>query len=231
VRRLDLAVGTNRIWQERPDRERWLRGLAGAELPLLQLPLLLTLARQRRRVLIVEGEKACDALERIGLFATTNAGGAGKWKPNHTASLSGATVVAICDSDLPGRLHAAEVTASAVAAEVDARMPLDLFELGNDSSDIVDWLAAVAAAARTVNPGLPSDELRARLRRKLEHELARQLPATTRELQTFVERARYLYDPDGKTYLTCARCERERPLRASHGLAFCPCGAHQEAPR
>jgi hypothetical protein len=231
VRRLDLAGGGKRIWQERIEGGRWLPGLNGATLPLYQLPLVRTCARQGRRVLVVEGEKAVDGLERIGLVATTNTGGAGKWKPQHSSALAGATVIAICDSDLAGRLHAVDVTESLLAAGVDVRMPLDLFELRDDGSDIVDYLSAIADSARAVGTEAAREgDLRQRLRWNLERELARQLPVDVDDLHRFVERARYVADPAGKMLLACESCGSERPQRLSHGLAYCGCGAFRVVP-
>lgn len=67
------------------------------------------------RVVIVEGEKDADRLWAIGIPATTNVGGAGKWRPDYTAQLLAAGVselVIIPDADDPGRAHAAMVAES-----------------------------------------------------------------------------------------------------------------------
>jgi hypothetical protein len=69
-------------------------------------------------VYVVEGEKDVHAIERAGAIATTNPGGAGKWRPAHSAALAGAArVVIVCDRDpadqrtgyRPGYKHAAAV--------------------------------------------------------------------------------------------------------------------------
>lgn len=57
-------------------------------------------------VFLVEGEKDCDALWRIGLVSTCNPGGAGKWKPEWSEMLRGRDVVILPDNDEPGELHA-----------------------------------------------------------------------------------------------------------------------------
>ena len=41
-------------------------------------------------IYIVEGEKDVDRLRSLGLIATCNSGGAGKWLPQYTAALKGA---------------------------------------------------------------------------------------------------------------------------------------------
>ena len=104
--------------------------------------------------MLVEGEKAVDALNRIGVFATTNAGGAGKWRNEHTNALTGATVTVICDSDQPGRQHAFTVTTDLINAGTNTAMPLDLAPLRKDGHDIVDDLAATAETIRAVTPNV-----------------------------------------------------------------------------
>lgn len=230
VRRLDLPDG-KRVWQERPDGAGgWLPGLNGALLPLYRLPDVLARAAAGERVLVVEGEKACDALDRLGVFATTSPGGAGKWRSVHTGQVAGATVVAVCDCDLAGRQHAIDVTHACLTAGVRALMPLDLAELRGDGYDVVDWLTDIADTVRAVEPCITAAELRDRLARRIERELARCLPADGRALQLLAERARFRHDPNGSTLVTCDRCGHERPHHVTHGLAYCPCGAHQAAP-
>jgi hypothetical protein len=230
VRRLDLADGSKRIWQERPVGDSWAAGLDGIRLPLYQLPLILTAAREGMRVLVVEGEKAVDALDRIGFLATCNSGGAGKWRPEHTRALAGANVVAIADSDLAGRLHAIDVTEQLDAAGVTVLAPWDPFPVRRDGSDVVDYLAELAATERAVVDGIGVRDLRERLRDHLRAQLARQGPADPGSLQHSRERARFLDDPADRAELDCQACGDNRVHRVSHGLAFCPCGAYREAP-
>lgn len=228
VKRVDLPTG-KKVWQERHDNGQWLPGLDGTQLPLYRLPQVLDHAAAGLQVVVVEGEKACDALDRVGVFATTNAGGAGKWRDDHTVSLHGADVTVICDSDLAGRLHAADVTRSLLDAGATVRMPLDLYDFRNDGSDVVDHLAAITETVRAVQPDVDIDTLRTSLRRNLDREIARQLPAGIAPLQRFVERARYIADPAGYDLVDCGRCGQKRPHRLSHGIKFCPCGHHQPA--
>ena len=60
-------------------------------------------------VFVVEGEKDADALARLGVVATCNVGGAGKWLDSYASDLIGATVVVIADKDEQGRKHAKDV--------------------------------------------------------------------------------------------------------------------------
>lgn len=79
---------------------------------LYRLPEVLAVARQGWRIYVTEGEKDADAICALGLMATTNAMGAGKWRPEYTAQLAGAEVVVVADKDAKGREHAREVATS-----------------------------------------------------------------------------------------------------------------------
>jgi hypothetical protein len=232
VRRLDLADGQKRIWAERPEGDGWKPGLAGVRLPLYRLPEVLRRAGRGERVLLVEGEKAVDALDRLGLFATTNPGGAGKWRDQHSAALRGATVIVISDCDLPGRLHGLDVSLQLVAEGVKVLDPLELDPLAQDGFDVVDYLAGLAETLRAVAPAMPESDLRARLSDHLERELRRQLPADATTLSRRRERA--CFDAEvgaAKALLDCERCGVERVHLLKAGLAYCPCGDHRAAPR
>ena len=56
-------------------------------------------------VFVAEGQKDCNSLHEIGLAATTNAGGCGKWRPEYSESLRGKHVAILPDNDQPGRKH------------------------------------------------------------------------------------------------------------------------------
>ncbi|MFC9898500.1 toprim domain-containing protein [Nocardia sp. NPDC127579] len=78
-----------------------------------QLPSVLAAIESGRVIYVCEGEKDVLAAEAVGLTATTNAGGAGSWKPEHAAWLRGAgTVVIVADRDAPGYRRAEKVMAS-----------------------------------------------------------------------------------------------------------------------
>ena len=69
---------------------------------IYRLPAVLKAAASKGIVYVVEGEKDVHALESLGLVATTNAGGAGKWREGYTASLKGCRgVVILPDNDEP----------------------------------------------------------------------------------------------------------------------------------
>jgi putative DNA primase/helicase len=61
------------------------------------------------QVFIVEGEKDVETLRAAGITATTNAGGAGKWRDSYTQVFSNADVVIIPDRDNPGLAHGHDI--------------------------------------------------------------------------------------------------------------------------
>ena len=63
-------------------------------------------------VLLLEGEKDVDCAAEVGHHATTNAGGAGKWRPEYNESLRDRHVVLIPDNDQPGYRHMLDVARS-----------------------------------------------------------------------------------------------------------------------
>ena len=97
-----------------------------------------------QQIALVEGEKDADALWRIGLPATTNSGGAGKWPPELNQHFKGAQVVIIPDADKQGRAHCKLVGSAlqGIAASIDVLELPDLPEKGDAS----DWIAAGGTA-------------------------------------------------------------------------------------
>ena len=129
--------------QRRPDgRGGWIWKLGDTRRVLYRLPDVLDAVGTGRRVYIVEGEKDADALARAGVVATTNPGGAGKWRKEYAEMLRGVDVVVVADRDEPGRTHAGQVAATltGVAAAVRIVEPV----VGKDVSDHL-------AAGRTVD--------------------------------------------------------------------------------
>jgi len=96
--------------------------------------------RGHRVAYVPEGEKDVDRLWSLGLAATTNPGGAGKWQPEFVDQLKIAgieLVVVIPDSDDPGRAHAQDIARACALGGLSARIvTLDL----STGGDISDWL-------------------------------------------------------------------------------------------
>ena len=95
--------------QCRPDGHGgWIWNLNGTRRVLYRLPEVLN----AKSVLVCEGEKDCDMAGELGLVATTNPGGACKWREEYSEPLRGKRVAIIADADEPGRKHALQVAAS-----------------------------------------------------------------------------------------------------------------------
>jgi hypothetical protein len=134
--------------QRRPDGAGgWVWNLKGVNPVLYRLPEVLKAVREGQTVYICEGEKDAKALKEKGLTATTNSGGAEKWRPEYGETLAGASVIILPDRDAPGQRHAAKVAAS---LHCKAKS-LKLLELpdrdGYQVKDISDWLAAGGTVA------------------------------------------------------------------------------------
>jgi hypothetical protein len=134
--------------QRRPDgKGGWLWNLDGVP----RVPYRLIELRESgpdEQVYICEGEKDCDRLASIGLVATCNVGGAGKWKPEYNEGLRDRRVCIIADKDGAGRKHAQQVAASLAGIARDVR----IMELPGDGvKDASDYLNAGGTAEALVS--------------------------------------------------------------------------------
>jgi hypothetical protein len=95
--------------QRHPDGSGgWIWNLNGTRRVLYNLPEVV----KATSVLIVEGERDVETAKGLGLAATCNPMGAGKWKDEYSEFLRGKHVTIIPDSDEPGRKHADQVASS-----------------------------------------------------------------------------------------------------------------------
>lgn len=125
--------------QRRPDgRGEWVYNLQGVKRTIYRLPEVLKAVKAGEIVFIPEGEKDADNLARLGLTATCNPGGAGKWKKEYTEYFHGARVVILPDNDGPGRKHADQVARSLYGKAKSVKI-LDLSDLP-EKGDVSDWL-------------------------------------------------------------------------------------------
>lgn len=86
--------------QRKPDgHDGWIWSTKGVKPVPYRLPDLIAAIAAGKTIWIVEGEKDVDRLRSLGLAATTNPGGAGKWKPALNAYFIGADVVVVSDHD------------------------------------------------------------------------------------------------------------------------------------
>lgn len=165
VRGMD-ATGGKSFLQRHPDpgkRSGWCWKLADCladanRFVPWHLPEVLDAVRRGAPVWIAEGEKDADALRRQGVVATCNAGGAGKWRAQHSAWLKGAHVVITRDMDEPGAKHQKQVEQSlaGIAASVRLVQPakgkdaFDHFAAGLTLEDFASVAATPTAASGEV---------------------------------------------------------------------------------
>ena len=126
-----------KFWQRRPDGNGgWINEVKS--LPGL-VPYHLPEILQADTVYICEGEKDADRLRSLGVTATCNPQGAGKWRDEYNPHFKGKADVILPDNDPPGKAHAQDVARNlhGVARSLKIVELPDLPEKG----DVFDWLA------------------------------------------------------------------------------------------
>jgi hypothetical protein len=116
---------------------KWKPGLNGQPTVLYHLPEVLDAVADGSPVWVCEGEKDADSARAQGVVATTNPGGAGKWRDQLSEYLRSATVFLVWDKDDPGRHHALQVAESLERADAEVR-----FRCAAKGKDLSDHLAA-----------------------------------------------------------------------------------------
>lgn len=130
--------------QRKPDgKGGWSWSIKGVAPVPYRLPELL--AAPDAPVYIVEGEKDADRLASLGVVATCNSGGAGKWLAAHAKHLHGRRVVVLPDNDEAGADHARQVARTLEGIAADVR----IVALPNlpTKGDVSDWLDAGGTVA------------------------------------------------------------------------------------
>lgn len=132
-----VRMEPKRFFQRRPNPHGgWIRNLEGVRLVLYRLPELLA-APANARVYIAEGEKDVERLRSLGLVATCNPMGAGKWRDEFSRWLAGRHVVVLPDNDDAGHRHA-ETVAESVRQHAASVHVVNLPHL-NEKGDPSDW--------------------------------------------------------------------------------------------
>ena len=146
-------VNGSKVWQ-----------LGDVRRVLYRLPAVVEAVKNGETVYVTEGEKDVHAIEAAGGVATCNPMGAGKWRPEYSDALTGATVVIVADRDDPGREHARQVlgalTGKAAAVTVveaaEGKDAADHLAARRGLGDFLPWGPETAAVSRL-------DQLRAAL--------------------------------------------------------------------
>lgn len=118
--------------QRRPGNNGgWTWNLHGLRRVIYQLPGVL----KSESLLICEGEKDCLAASTLGMVATCNPGGAGKWREEYSEYLRKKQVTIIADGDEPGLRHAEHVAQSLYGIAESVRV----IQLPG-AKDLSEWL-------------------------------------------------------------------------------------------
>lgn len=129
--------------QRRPDptkKDGWTFSTKGLTQLPYRLPELMEDIRDGAEIFIVEGEKKADMLRELGVPATCNTGGAGKWPEALVDWFKGAKVTVIPDNDEAGQAHA-RLIASRMAGVVGRIRAVNLPGVPPKGS-VDDWLPA-----------------------------------------------------------------------------------------
>ncbi len=120
---------------QRPDGEWTLEGVT--KVPY-RLPHMLAGIKEGRDIILLEGEKDCDNAEKLGLVATTFAGGAGKWREEYSKWFQEAKVICLPDNDSAGR-KGMRLIASEIVKVAESVCWLELPDIPA-KGDLSDWL-------------------------------------------------------------------------------------------
>ena len=103
-----------------------------------RLPQMLTGIKEGRDIILLEGEKDCDNAKKIGLVATTFAGGAGKWLKEYSKWFQEAKVICLPDNDSAGR-KGMHLIASQISKVAESVRWLELPNIP-EKGDLSDWI-------------------------------------------------------------------------------------------
>jgi DNA polymerase len=140
---------------------RWVIGAPkGAKIPY-RLPGLLA-APPDTPIFVCEGEKDADNVAALGLVATTNSGGAGKWTADLNKWFAGKqSVYLLEDNDDAGRSHVAKI--ADMLRDIVPTIKVIAFPELPEKGDVSDWLAMggtreeLLARAKTAKTPPPSN--------------------------------------------------------------------------
>jgi len=123
--------------QRQPDgKGGWIWNLQGVQLSPYNLPEVI----KSDTVFIVEGEKDVENLRKIGLVASCNPMGAGKWRPEYNEHFRGKNIIILPDNDKAGQEHASQVAKNLHGIASSIRI-VELPGLPV-KGDVSDWIQA-----------------------------------------------------------------------------------------
>lgn len=164
--RYQTPGGKAYTWERKNGTNKWEKGLPQNYKPPLYRWSDVVSANPKLPIVIAEGEKACDAIWKMGLPATTNPDGAGKWRQEDTATLltlaPGRKVIICPDNDPPsnpiGQKHADQIF-QALKGKMAVKVVMlpGLAEKGDAYNFIVEQGHNLEDFAKVCN-GVPYDE-------------------------------------------------------------------------
>ncbi len=112
--RVDDGQGQKKQWQKHWNGKKWVKGyghIKKEDIPIYRYREIREAIARGETIFVVEGEPCADILWKLGIPATTNIGGSGKWLTSHTKDLTGAeSIVLSPDRDEPGVKHMEEIS-------------------------------------------------------------------------------------------------------------------------
>lgn len=129
--------------QRKKTADGWSWSMEGVRRVLYNLPAVL----KSEFVWIVEGEKDADALIEMGLCATCNPGGAGKWLESYSESLRGKEIVLCGDNDDAGRRHVEKVKTETAGIVKTSRVMV----VPQDFKDVSDFIQSFTTKKQAAN--------------------------------------------------------------------------------
>lgn len=134
--------------QARPNPNKqgaWIYNLKGIQTIIYNLPQVTEGIKAKKPIFIVEGEKDCDNLMKLGFIATTCPMGAGKWRKDYSNYFINSMVYIIPDNDETGNKHAVEVAKSLNNKAISIKILnlVDVYKELPQKGDITDFFTAV----------------------------------------------------------------------------------------
>lgn len=129
--------------------EQYTTGLNGLKMPLYHLHRL----SSANTVIIVEGEKDVETLERMGYTATSSPNGAGsKWKSDYNKYLTGKSCIVLTDNDEAGEQAGIQTAESLAKSNISVKLirATDIYKDIKKKGDISD-IVEVVGTEKTVD--------------------------------------------------------------------------------
>lgn len=153
----DGKGGKPKRWQEHWNGKVWVKGLKSIkreDIPVYRYAEIKEAIAEGKTIFVVEGEPSADAMWSIGLPATTNIGGSGKWQLSDTADLLGSARTVLCpDRDKPGMKHMETIAKEFPDAQwlyAFPHSPLWKNLPQSQGVDVADWIADYQLSAKRV---------------------------------------------------------------------------------